>query len=177
MNEKQASPLGRALEFVDANQFDDAVTFLRQEIGNAYLDRSDTADLLGLLGGVLSKLGRMDEATVAFREAVGEASASAPNGRPLQVSIARYMLADHLLSSGDATGALAEASGALRDDDEGGAHAMLHAVSAEALRKLGRDADARVAAAAALAGATSEQGRESMRKRLAGLLADPAAAD
>ena len=62
-----SSPLGRALEFVEAKRFEDAATFLRGEISKDDFGPGETADLCGLLGGVLSDLGRMGEAEAAYR--------------------------------------------------------------------------------------------------------------
>ena len=102
-----SSPLSRALEFVEAKRFEDAAVFLRDEIARDEFGPGETADLCSLLGSVLAELGRMSEAEAAYRDAVVRAVASSPDARTLQVAIARYMVACHLLNCGNATGALA----------------------------------------------------------------------
>jgi predicted RNA polymerase sigma factor len=159
------------LELVEAKRFQDAASFLQQEIAKDHAGPDETADLYGLLGGVLSELGRMDEAEVAYRNAVIQAVASSPGKRTLQVSVARYMLACHLLNKGDAAGALAEAESAIRAEERG--HDLLHAVEAEALQELGRDEDARAAAMLAIGTASSAKMRANLTKRLADLLPEP----
>jgi predicted RNA polymerase sigma factor len=165
-----SGPLGRALEFVEAKRLDDAATFLRAEISKDEFGPGETAGLCGLVGGVLSELGRMDEAEAAYRDAVVRAVASSPNVRMIQVAIARYMLAGHLLQSDNAAAALAEAESAVREEKRG--HDLLPAVAAEALRELGRDEDARAAAARAIRDASSDKMRANLTKRLAELLPD-----
>src|SRR5262245_33454305 len=140
------------------------------EISKDEFGPSDTADLCGLLGGVLSELGRMDEAEAAYRDAVVRAIASSPDARTLQVAIARYMLAAHLLHSKNASAALAEAESAIGEEKLG--HDLLHAGAAEALQELGRDQDARAAAARAIRDASSDKMRANLTKRLAELLPD-----
>jgi predicted RNA polymerase sigma factor len=162
------SPLGRALELVEAKRFEDAASFLRTEISRDELSPAETSDLCGVLGGVLTELGRMNEAEAAYRDAVARAIASSPDARTLQVAIARYMLAGHLLQSDNAIAALAEAESAIREEERG--HALLHAVAAEALRELGRDEDARSAAFRAIRDASSDKMRTNLTNRLADLL-------
>jgi hypothetical protein len=110
----------------------------------------------------------MDEAEAAYRDAVARAIASCPDARTLQVAIARYMLACHLLQRGNAIAAFAEAESAIREDKRG--HDLLHAVAAEALRELGRDEEARAAAVRAIRDASSDNMRANLASRLAGLL-------
>jgi predicted RNA polymerase sigma factor len=157
---------------VEAKRFEDAAVYLRAEISKDEFGPGETADLCGLLGGVLSELGRMDEAEVAHRDAVERAIASSPGVRTLQVAIARYMLAAHILNCGDAPRALAEVEAALREEERG--HDSLYALKAETLRELGRDEGAREAAAAAVRTASSEKMRLALTRRLSALLSNAA---
>jgi tetratricopeptide (TPR) repeat protein len=146
---------------VSAGRFAEAEVAFR-----GILDRLGSKDplrrwnLLGTLAGVLNSLGRPDEGTEVYREALAEVRRAGP-GRP-EVAVARYMLANQFLIFGDPL----EALGEIDPIPPGSGHVqcLLRAVAAQAFWKLGRRDEAREAARAAMDAAPNDERRASLKE-------------
>ncbi len=117
-------------------------------------------NLLGTLAGILNSLGRPDEGTKAYREALAEARRAGPT-RP-EVAVARYMLANQFLTFGDPLEALREVDPI--PPGTGHVQCLLRAVAAQALWKLGRREEAREAAEAAIEAAPTDDRWASLKE-------------
>jgi predicted RNA polymerase sigma factor len=152
---------------VSAGRYAEAEVAFRQ-----LLDRLGSRDpfrrwnYLGVLAGILNSLGRPDEGTEAYRQALDEVRTVNPN-RP-EVAIARYMLASQFLIFGDPRDALRE----VEPIPAGAGHVqcLLRSVAAQALWKLNRPEEAREAACAALEAAPTDERRESLKEELKDVL-------
>jgi tetratricopeptide (TPR) repeat protein len=146
---------------VSAGRFAEAEVAFR-----GLLDRLGSGDplhrwnLLGTLAGILNSLGRSDEGTEAYREALAEARRAGPT-RP-EVAVARYMLANQFLIFGDPLEALREVDPI--PPGAGHVQCLLRAVAAQALWKLGRHDEAREAARAAIDAAPTDERRASLKE-------------
>jgi tetratricopeptide (TPR) repeat protein len=166
-NESNKDLDSAAWAHVSAGRFAEAEVAFRQ-----LLDRLGARDplrrwnLLGALAGILNGLGRPDEGTDAYREALAEVRKVGPN-RP-EVAVARYMLANQFLIFGDPRDALRE----VEPIPAGGGHVqcLLRSVAAQALWKLDRRDEARLAARAALDGAPTDERRQSLAEELKDIL-------
>lgn len=152
---------------IEAERFDQAEVALRKLID--VVDPEDALRLnmfLGLLGGVLNRLGRADEGTEMYRRALSESRRLGPS-RP-EVGAARYMLANQYLLYGDPALALAETEPVPRGS--GHVQCLLHAVAAEALWKLGRHDDARTAARNGISASPTDDRRAQLSEQLGYIL-------
>jgi hypothetical protein len=123
-------------------------------------------NLLGTLAGILNSLGRPDEGTDAYREALTEVRRVGPS-RP-EVAVARCMLANQFLIFGDPLDALRE----VEPIPAGAGHVqcLLRSVAAQAFWKLDRRPEAREAALAALDAAPTKERLASLKEELEGIL-------
>jgi tetratricopeptide (TPR) repeat protein len=139
-----------AFDHIGAGRFAEAETVVRALIGRVDdQDHRKLCNLLGLLGSILNSLGRHDDATGVLREALNHAlhvsgSDSAANAH-------RYFLANQYLIFGDPEQALTVIP--VVPPGVGHVQCLLHVIVAKALWALGRQDEARRAAAAALAAA------------------------
>jgi predicted RNA polymerase sigma factor len=118
----------------------------------------------GEYASVLIHLGRHAEARQQYETQIAIELKQDPSGKSNAITVTRYFLAELLLHTGDAEGALDAVKPSLACGGE--LPHILHIVRAEALHRLGRTAEAQQAADAALAGATSDEQRSRMRHRL-----------
>jgi tetratricopeptide (TPR) repeat protein len=121
---------------------------------------------LNTLAGILNSLGRPDEGTEAYREALAEVQRVGAN-RP-EVSVSRYMLANQFLIFGDPRDALREVEPI--PSGTGHVQCLLRSVAAQALWKLDRRDEAQQAARAALDAAPTDERRDSLKQDLKGVL-------
>ena len=148
--------LSEVFAHVHAGRFAEAEAVVRRLI-----DRTDKQDhgtlcyLFGLLGSVLNSLGRHDDATGVLREAMNQelhVSGANPEATPH-----RYMLANQYVNFGDPEQALAVIQ--VVPPGVGHVRCLLHITAAKALLALGRQEEARRAAAEALAAAPTDERR------------------
>lgn len=120
------------------------------------------------LAGVLKDLGRHAEATEHYEKALQAELAQGDGESDASVRVARHFLAEHLTQQGEAARALevlAPSVAALPDDW------LVRSTQALALFALGRVAEARSAAAVALAHAGSEAKRQQLAEHLQAVFA------
>jgi len=166
-NEPQKELYRRAWKHIDAHEFAEAETALRQLV--EITDPGDSIQLWqlhGLLASVLNSLSRTAEGTDMCRRALAEARRAGDSHSA--VGPARYMLANQYLLFGDPRDALAEAEPV--PAGVGHIQCLLHSVAAQALWKLGRRDEARVAARQAMDTSPTAERRADMTRDLAHLL-------
>ena len=122
--------------------------------------------LFGTLGSILNSLHRPDEATEMFRQALIEARRVGPS-RP-EVAAARYMLGNQFLVYGDPLDALREVEPI--PPGSGHVQCLLHCVAAQALWKLARHDEARMAARSAIDAAPTDERRSYLTQELGHML-------
>jgi hypothetical protein len=154
-------------DHIRAERFADVESVVRRRI--ALADPNDHQlryHLFDLLAGALNKLSRHEEAVTALRESLACALAIGPNAG--EIGPARYALANQALIFGDPTDALAEA----HPIPEGIGHVqcLLHSVTAQALWKLDRSAEAQLAAAASINAAPTPDRRSDVTEQLGHIL-------
>jgi tetratricopeptide (TPR) repeat protein len=157
----------RAWKHIDAQEFAEAETPLRRLIDST--DPDDPMrlwELHGLLAGVLNSLSRTAEGTDMYRRALAEARRGGDDRSA--VGPARYMLANQYLLFGDPRDALAEATPV--PAGAGHVQCLLHSIAAQALWKLGRRDEARVAAQQAMDTSPTEDRRADTTRDLAHIL-------
>jgi Flp pilus assembly protein TadD len=152
---------------IRAGRFVEAETVLRALVGSVDdEDHGRLCYLFGLLGSVLNSLGRHDDATSALREAMNnEQQVGSPDP---EANPHRYFLANQYLNFGDAEQALATIQ--VVPPGVGHVRCYLHATAAKALRALGRQDEARRAAAEALAAAPNDEERSEVLSALGEML-------
>lgn len=166
--ESQEEELQRRLhEHMEAHEWGEAETVLRQ-----LFDIADPQDSLlrwrrlFLLAGVLNCLSRPEEGTEMYRRALAEARRAGESHSA--VGPARYMLANQYLLFGDPRDALAETDPI--PAGVGHVQCLLHSIAAQALWKLGRRAEAEVAARQAMDACPTEERVADMTRDLAHIL-------
>jgi tetratricopeptide (TPR) repeat protein len=148
---------------IEAERFDQAEVALRKLIDLIHPEDALRLNMFfSLLGGVLNRLDRADEGTEMYRRALIEARRLGPS-RP-EVGAARYMLANQYLLYGDPALALAETEPV--PSGSGHVQCLLHAVAAQALWKLGRHDEARVAARKGLTASPTDERRAQLSQEL-----------
>lgn len=135
-----------------------------QAVGLLDPDHYRTPLVHGEYASVLIALGRYDEARQQYEAAVAIELRQDPSGKSSGVTVARYLLGELLLQSGDAQGALDVVAPSIACG--GDLRHLLRIIQVEALHILGRRVEAREAAQAALAGSTSDEHRSRIRERL-----------
>jgi len=156
MDEAQKALNRTVWEHIDAKRFEQAEPALRQLI--ELVDPEDHElrwHLLGMLGSVCNSQEHFDEGTDAYRRSLEESrrlGASAP-----EVHVARYVLANQYLLFGDPRDALEVIE--VIPAGIGHTQSLLHGVVAEALWKLDRRDEARVAARRAIETAPTDDRR------------------
>jgi tetratricopeptide (TPR) repeat protein len=133
-----------------------------------------TPEYHGELAHVLAALGRDDESKAEY-ETYLESLIHRPNAASdLEIDVARYFVAQHLLKMRLPSEALATTEPSLqrphRPDDSFGA--WLRAVRAQALWQLGRLDEARQAAREAVSVESSEKKHQNIREELRDILSD-----
>jgi len=157
---------------IGAERYAEAELCLEQLI--ARTDPSDARRLwrlVGCLGSVLNSLHRHQDATAALRRALTEARRIGPAAS--QIGIARYMVANQYLIYGDPAEALAEATPV--PEGIGHVECLLHSVTAQALWKLERRAEAQQSACNAVAASPTDERRSDIEEELAEILGAPQA--
>ncbi|OWQ93051.1 hypothetical protein CDN99_00660 [Roseateles aquatilis] len=138
----------------------------------ALIDPGHSAEpgLKGQLAGVLAALGDVEGATAQYTQAVdGELALGEADGG-IALLIARYFLANHLVIAGAPEQALAAIAPSLAAKPD---HWLTRVVQAEALYALGRFADSRDAAEAAVARAPSAAKAQELTLHLKAMLEGP----
>lgn len=118
--------------------------------------------------GVLQKIGRQDEATQEFETALELHLARADSEAAPSVKVARYFLADHLTSQGNAASALEVLAPAVKAFPNDW---LVGTAQSLALFAAGRPTEAKSAAEHALLNAGSEPKRAELSERLRTVLA------
>jgi hypothetical protein len=154
-------------EHIRAERFADFESVVRRRIAIADPhDHQHRYHLFDLLGSALNGLARHDEATIALRESLAHAMAIGPNAG--EIGPARYALANQALIFGDPNHALAETHPT--PEGQGHVQSLLHSVAAQALWKLDRRAEARLAAEASVNAAPTPDTRSDLTARLGHIL-------
>jgi predicted negative regulator of RcsB-dependent stress response len=158
----------RALRAWEDGALEESVALYQEALVLTRADHWARAMYLGELAGVLAQLGRKEEALEQYELALACELALENGDDSNAVATARYFLAEYLLLLGRASRALETIAPSLGKvvAFEG----LLRMLEAEALRALGRNAEARTAATLARAAATSSEQREKIQARVGGLL-------
>lgn len=157
-----------ALRLWEQGALDDARA--KYEAAIAACPRSHWAfgQYLSGLAGVLAVLGRHSDAREQCERAVQHALEFQGGDESAAVAVARYFLGTQCLRQSAFAGALAAVTPSIAAGSEAQAH--LRTVQAHALVGLGRTADARIAAKAAFAAASSDDLRMKVTAELRALL-------
>jgi len=161
-----------AFELADSGQLEAAVERYREALSLAHPDYYCLPDYHGEFASVLARLGQNEEALHHYSRALEleQRQAREPDGPG--VVMARYFLAQHLVSMKRPTEALSTLQPSL--GQAGKLEAQLRAVEAEAANRAGDTERARHAAALALQSSTSDSQRTHIRERLREILKDEA---
>jgi Flp pilus assembly protein TadD len=161
------SSTSEAWDHIHAGRFAEAASVVRVLIGGT--DDQDHGRLLflfGLLGSVLNSLGRHDDATVALRKALDHELHVC--GSRIEANPHRYFLANQYVNFGQPELALDVIQ--VVPSGVGHVRCMLHITAAKALGALGRQNEARQAAAEALAAAPTDERRSDVLAEVGDLL-------
>ena len=145
-----------AWSHISAEEYDHAETAVRRRL--AIADPQDYQlrwELFGLLASILNSLSRPAEANEMLRESFVCAQKVGPMYDGIAMS--RYMIANQALIYGDPADALVEV-GAI-PAGQGHIESLLHSVAAQALWKLNRIDESRLAAHAAIATSPTNEDR------------------
>jgi predicted RNA polymerase sigma factor len=166
-DERQKELEDRAWKHIAVREFAEAETALRQLIDTIDADDAERLwHLHAVLAGVLNGLSRAAEGTDMYRRALAEARRLGDTH--FAVGHARYTLANQYLTFGDPRDALAETDPV--PAGSGHIQSLLHAVSAQALWKLDRRDEARLAAQRSIDTSPHEEWRVNMTRDLAHIL-------
>jgi tetratricopeptide (TPR) repeat protein len=160
--------LGRnAFELYQSGELEAAADKYAEAIASMSPDHYWSPQLHHEYAGVLSRLGRPDEALVQYQAYLEQELTQNPDESGAAAVVARYFLGEHLLSMGHHQ----EALDIIRPAAEAAPnHPIARVVEAAALAALGRSDEARSAAAAAVEHARSDSQRRRIRERLAGIM-------
>ncbi len=167
MSDPQQAAADLAWQHIGAGRFADAEPLIRECIAAA--DQADHGllwHLLGWLASVLNSLSRHDEATGVLQQAFVHARAIGTESA--EFGATRYMVANQALLFGDAADALDQADPV--PEGTGHVQCLLKSIAAQALWKLNRLDEARLAAKRALDIAPTLDRRRSLADELADIL-------
>lgn len=166
----EASALAvKALELWEAGMLSESEAKYREAVALAEESESyQLPDYCSQLAQVLSRAGRIEEATEYHQRAISEALRQGADDNSSLTSILRYFFAEHLMATDRPNQALEILAPSLKAS----AHSknLLRMVEAEALWKLGRKPEARAAAKDALRLSSREEQKERIRQRLMTIL-------
>ncbi len=166
----EASELAvKALELWEAGMLSESEAKYGEAVALAEKTEShQLPDYYSQLAQVLSRAGRIEEATEYHQRAISEALRQGADDNSSLTSILRYFFAEHLIAIDRPNQVLEILAPSLK----GSAHSknLLRMVEAEALWKLGRKAEARAAADDALRLSSIEDQKERIRQRLTTIL-------
>jgi tetratricopeptide (TPR) repeat protein len=166
----EASELAtKALELWEAGMLSESEAKYREAVALAEETESyQLPDYYSQLAQVLSRAGRIEEATEYHQRAISEALRQGSDNDSSLTGILRYFFAEHLMAI-DMPHQTIEILG---PSLKGSAHSknLLRMVEAEALWKLGRKAEAMAAAEDALRLSSTEDQKERIRQRLTTIL-------
>jgi len=150
----------RALDLWSDGRLYEAAAGFREAIRLSEQGNYNTMGYHGSLGAILSELGYDDDALLEFESALRVAIDNYYNDSSAAVSVSRYFLAEHLLKLHREEDALLCIAPSLQIPNR--QEAILRAVEAECLWRLGRRSDAKISARRAVSTAQSEEQREGM---------------
>lgn len=172
-NQEKASALAKAgFDLWQADRLEEAVPLYREAIECADPEYYALDGYHLEFAAVLATLGRHGEAREQYELALSVVQRIDGEGQSPGVLIARYFLSEHLLHMNAPDDALTvldpvRFAGSKQD-------CALRSVQARALWQLGRRAESRSAALAAIAAASSDQKRNEIRDDLAFIINEPA---
>src|SRR4030095_10972538 len=159
VDQRKAGELARAgFDLWQAGRLEESVAKYKEALEYVDPDHWALGDYHGEYAAVLATLGRLVEARQQYALAIAIERA---HGIRTGEEVSRFFLSDLLPKSHEPLQAL-EIAQVVPDDASG--LWLLHMAQAKALWELGRKAEARLAAASALNGVTSEKKRESLRE-------------
>jgi hypothetical protein len=168
MAEDHAKAAREALAAWEAGQLEVAAQQYAAALSGADRTHYATPMWAGAYARVLAALGRDEDARAQFQEALDLELEQGEGAESAATAFARYSLAEHLVSVGEAEEALTVARAGL-----GAANALeavLRCVEAEALASAGNLEGARDAAVNALAAARSQEQRARLLERIGHLV-------